>query len=389
MGAETANILVVDDDASIRLLYCTILEKEGYKVFQAPDGETAISMMQSDQYDMVVSDLQMLELGGIDVLKAAKSHDPLTQVLILTGRGSISTAVEAMKFGAFEYLTKPINNEAFRIKVRNALEQRRLQKRLQEQQLEIDEHHAMIERDLRLAEQVQASLVPSSTENSRYAIGVEYRPTLGVGGDFADVYYDESEKLYLSIIDVTGHGITAALLVNRVCSEVRKFVREQRGPAEILQQVNDFFYDSFSSTGMFLTMISLLVDLHKKQLTYSGSAHPAALLWRKDKQHLSGGFAKLESQNSIIGFERSHSQNYVENKIPLKAKDRIIVYTDGIIEAENRSQEPLGLQGLMTVLAKHIQKPASTAAAAIISDVRTYAKKAIKDDIYLIIAEVK
>jgi len=384
-----AKILVVDDDPSIRLLYCTILEKEGYKVIQAPDGETAINMMQSDQYDLVVSDLQMLELGGIDVLKAAKAHDPLTQVLILTGRGSISTAVEAMKFGAFEYLTKPINNEAFRIKVRNALEQRKLQQRLQEQQLEIDEHHAMIERDLRLAEQVQASLVPSSTENSRFAIGVEYRPTLGVGGDFADVYYDDSGKLYLSIIDVTGHGITAALLVNRVCSEVRKLVREQHGPTELLQQVNDFFYDSFSSTGMFLTMMSLLIDLDKKHLVYSGSAHPAALLWRKDKQHPNGSFTKLESQNPIIGFERSHSQNYVENIIPLNAKDRIIIYTDGIIEAENQNQEPLGLQGLMTVLARHIQKPASDAAVSIIADVHTHARNAIKDDIYLIIAEIK
>jgi len=235
-----ATILVVDDDPNIRLLYSTLLEKEGYKVSRAANGETALKMIKLNNYDLVVSDLQMLELGGIDVLKAAKEHNPLTQVLILTGKGSINTAVDAMRFGAFEYLTKPVDNEAFRIKVRNALEQRKLQIRIQEQQKEIDEHHAMIERDLRLAEQVQASLVPSSIEDERFAIGVEYLPTIGIGGDFADVYYSHAGRLYLTVIDVTGHGITAALLVNRICSEVRNLVRENRQPKDILRRVNNF-----------------------------------------------------------------------------------------------------------------------------------------------------
>lgn len=380
-----ARILVVDDDRNIRMLYCTILEKEGYQISQAPDGESAVKMIQANQYDLVVSDLQMLELGGIDVLKAAKAHDPLTQVLILTGKGSIHTAVEAMMLGAFEYLTKPVDNEAFRIKVKNTLEQRKLQARLQEQQKEIDEHHAMIERDLHLAEQVQASLVPSSVENERFAVGVEYRPTIGVGGDFADIYYGHAGRLYLSVIDVTGHGITAALLVNRVCSEVRNLVRENRQPKDILYMVNNFFFDSFSSTGMFLTMMSVLVDINKRELTYSGSAHPAALLWRT----VEGQFIKLDSQNSIIGFERSGVQSYSEDRLPLFPDDKIVLYTDGIIEAENQKQKPLGLQGFFSILEKHIKKPALKAVSSVIKDVQTHAQDVAKDDIYLIIAELK
>jgi sigma-B regulation protein RsbU (phosphoserine phosphatase) len=385
MGEDKAKILVVDDDYNIRLLYCTLLEKDGYKVSQAPNGETAIRMMQTNQYDLILSDLQMLELGGIDVLKAAKAHDPMTQVLIFTGMGSINSAVEAMKLGAFEYMTKPVDNEAFRIKVKNALEQRKLQLRLQEQQKEIDEHHKMIERDLRLAEQVQTSLVPSSVENERFAIGVEYRPTIGVGGDFADIYYGHGGRLYITVIDVTGHGITAALLVNRVCSEVRNLVREHRQPKDIINKVNDFFFDSFSTTGMFLTMMSVLVDMDNGELIYSGSAHPAALLCRaKEKK-----FIKLDSQNSIIGFERSKAQSYIEDRQRLFPGDKIVLYTDGIIEAENQKQEALGLQGFLKILGKHIKKPVSKAASSIIMAVQTQAQYAAKDDIYLIIAEIK
>lgn len=380
-----ARILLVDDDRNIRLLYSTILEKEGYSVSQAPDGETALSMLQSNGFDLVVSDLQMLKLGGIDVLKAAKAKDPQIQVLIFTGKGSIRTAVQAIKLGAFEYLTKPVDNEAFRIKVRNALAQREMQLRLQEQQKEIDEHHAMIERDLDLAEQVQESLVPPSVENDRFSIGVGYCPTIGVGGDFADIYFDQSGRLYLTLIDVTGHGITAALLVNRVCSEVRNLVREGLPPKSILQMVNDFFVDSFSSTGMFLTMMSARLDFNKGELIYSGSAHPAALFWRNADRK----FKKLDSQNVIIGFESSEDKNYLENQIPFVHGDKIILYTDGIIEAENRKQQPLGLKGFLRITGKHIKKPAVKAVASIINDVQNYADGATKDDIYLIIAEVK
>ena len=200
MKEEKAKILIVDDESNIRHLYSAILSKDNYIISQAAEGDTAIKMLKKEHFDLVISDLHMHGLGGIEVLKAAKVKDPLIQVLILTGIGSINTAVQAMILGAFEYLTKPVDVETFRIKVKNALEQRKLQFLLQEQQLEIDEHHAMIERDLRLAAQVQASLVPSLIDNDHVTIGAAYRPTIGVGGDFVDIYYDEDGKVYLSIM---------------------------------------------------------------------------------------------------------------------------------------------------------------------------------------------
>ena len=384
MKEEKAKILIVDDESNIRHLYSAILSKDNYNISQAAEGDTAIKMLKKEHFDLVISDLHMHGLGGIEVLKAAKVKDPLIQVLILTGKGSINTAVQAMILGAFEYLTKPVDVETFRIKVKNALEQRKLQFLLQEQQLEIDEHHAMIERDLRLAAQVQASLVPSLIDNDHVTIGVAYRPTIGVGGDFVDIYYDEDGKVYLSIIDVTGHGITAALLVNRVCSEIRKLVREKRQPCDILYMVNNFFYESFSSTGMFLTMMSMLVNLNEKEIIYSGSAHPAALVWHAQENR----FIKLDSQNTIIGFEKSPENGYLEDRLEISLRDKIVLYTDGIIEAENSKQEPLGLGGFLNILNKHINKTVNDAVAGIVKDIQTFSKKN-KDDIYLVMAELK
>jgi len=88
--------------------------------------------------------------------------------------------------------------------------------------------------------------------------------------------------------------------------------------------------------------MSILVDLNKKELVYSGSAHPAALMW----SHKDRSFEKLNSQNPIIGFEKSTAQSYVEEKLPLVPKNKIILYTDGIIEAENQQQKSIGTEGI-------------------------------------------
>ena len=273
---KTPRILVVDDDGYNRKLFVQILKLKKYHVDEAQSGEAAIQKITDENYDIVVTDLHMYEISGLDVLDAAKRKDKYTQVLILTGFGSVPTAVKAMQEGAYEYLSKPINHDAFLVRINKALERRRMEILVEEQQKKIDEFHLMIENDLNLAERVQNSLIPSCIKNDHIALGVEYLPMIGIGGDFADVYDDHNGHFYLTLIDVTGHGIAAALLVNRVCSEISKLVREGMDPFALLYELNTFFYDSFAQTGLFLTIQSIKIDYFNRKLIHAGSAHPAA-----------------------------------------------------------------------------------------------------------------
>lgn len=380
-----ARILVVDDDHSIRLLLSEILRKGDHTVDTAQDGADANALMAKQRFDLVVTDLHMRQQGGIEVLKGAKEHDPFAEVLILTGHGTIPSAVKAMQLGAFEYLTKPIDIQEFRMKVRQALERRELRQQIARQKAELKAHQEMIERDLKLAEQVQQSLVPKPIKNDRFEVAIKYLPMIGVGGDFSDIFYDQEDEVYLTIVDVTGHGITAALLVNRICMEIRRLAREKMEPARILYQLNGFIFDSFKGTGMFLTMFTGVLRLSTGELRYAGSAHPAAILWRNQVQR----FELLESQNPIIGFEKTGAERFTQNQTFIQPGDKFLLYTDGIIEIEDKQKTPLGIKGLLRLLHPAMQKDSYEAASSIMNGLKRYIHEAQRDDIYLIITALR
>ncbi len=375
-----AKVLLVDDDRNILFLLSETLKKDKYDLSLANNGEAAIKKIEEGDFDLIISDLQMPVLDGIDVLKAAKRELPDAEVLIVTGHGSIKSAVRAMKLGAFEYLSKPIDVEELRLKAAQALKHRDLIRRLKEQQQEINEFNEMIQRDLKLAEQVQQSLVPEPFKNDRIEIGLKYLPMIELGGDFADIYYDGKNHVYLTLVDVTGHGISAALLVNRISSEVRKLVREQLEPREILFQLNNFIIDVFDQTGFFLTAFTNKIDIRNATLTYAGSSHPSMVLWENQQ----GEFKRIESQNVIIGFEKVGAQKFLQDKIQLFPGDKIFLYTDGIIEAEDEKNQALGINGFVRILNEKKGESAGEITHSIIQRLHDLNYNKIRDDIFLI-----
>lgn len=119
-------ILVVDDEQSLRDVLSIMLKRAGYAVTSAMDGEEAIEFLNKEIFDLVITDLRMPKLDGMEVLKAVKSASPETVVLIITAFATADSAVEAMKQGAYDYLTKPFQVDEVQLIIRNALEKRRL-----------------------------------------------------------------------------------------------------------------------------------------------------------------------------------------------------------------------------------------------------------------------
>ncbi|MBN2355336.1 SpoIIE family protein phosphatase [candidate division KSB1 bacterium] len=378
-----ARILVVEDENNLRRLFVQYLARQKYAVDEAESGENALKKIASHDYDLVVTDLQMAAISGLEVLQAVKQKDRLAQVLIVTGYGSVTTAVKAMQQGAYDYLTKPMHLDALGVKVKNALERRQLLLTLHEQQQKIESQRQALERDLELACQVHASLVPEQFINSWMRISVQYKPMIGLGGDFADIYQDHNDNVYISVIDVTGHGIAAALIVNRVCSELRKLVRESLTPKEIIYHLNDSFISTFADTGLFLTMMSIKCERASKQLTYAGGAHPAALLWNHRQQQ----FSLLHSQNPIIGFDKMNADSFIEDQVTISEQDRLYLYTDGLLEVEDKQEKPLGLTGLLNFIRPGSNKDAVTAAPLITEKVIQYGRGQVGDDLLLLVAD--
>ncbi|MGE5085301.1 MAG: sigma-54-dependent transcriptional regulator [Bacillota bacterium] len=120
-------ILVVDDEESIREFLEIMLKKEGYEITLAEDGQKAKDLLAKKTFDMIISDLQMPNVTGIELLKYVKESYPDTVFMLITAFGTTETAVEAMKMGAYDYLTKPFKIDEVRLNIQNALRSRNLE----------------------------------------------------------------------------------------------------------------------------------------------------------------------------------------------------------------------------------------------------------------------
>jgi two-component system response regulator PilR (NtrC family) len=125
---EKGKILVVDDERSMREFLGIMLAKEGYSVTQCPDGEAALKQVEEDIFDLVIMDIRMPKMDGIDVLERLKEMAPESIVIMITAFASTDTAVRAMKKGAYDYITKPFKIDEIKLIIRNALEKKALEK---------------------------------------------------------------------------------------------------------------------------------------------------------------------------------------------------------------------------------------------------------------------
>ncbi len=121
-----ARVLVVEDDASSLDLLSTVLRAEGYLVDGANHGEAALNILAERRHELALLDLQLPQLSGIDVLAKARSLELETQIIVMTGFASIDSAVEAMRLGAFDYVTKPLRTPELLLSLERALERARL-----------------------------------------------------------------------------------------------------------------------------------------------------------------------------------------------------------------------------------------------------------------------
>ena len=120
------NVLIADDEKNIREGLGKSLERDDYNIFLAGDGREALAAVEENEIDLIITDLKMPNLSGQELLKRVSAAYPTVPVIMLTGHGSIESAVDAMRAGAYDFLTKPINLDRLSLLVKRALSNREL-----------------------------------------------------------------------------------------------------------------------------------------------------------------------------------------------------------------------------------------------------------------------
>jgi DNA-binding NtrC family response regulator len=133
-----AHILLVDDESSMRLTLTMLLKRAKHTLMQAATGADALEKLEKNHFDVVLTDLNLDKISGLDILRAAKANNPQTEVIVLTGYSSVESAVAAMKAGAIDYLTKPVDTEELLLAVGRATERQKLKSEVARLRTEVE-----------------------------------------------------------------------------------------------------------------------------------------------------------------------------------------------------------------------------------------------------------
>lgn len=159
-----AKILIIDDEESIVNLLSLSLKSDGHDVAVAYNGDDAVKVFQWESPDIVLTDLMMPGIDGIEVLKKIKEINPDAEIIIITGHGDMDSAIEALKFGASDFINKPIRDDALSVALDRAKEKIDIKQKLKEYTRDLEHMVTIATEEVRAKSEFQAKLISSSTE---------------------------------------------------------------------------------------------------------------------------------------------------------------------------------------------------------------------------------
>ena len=246
----------------------------------------------------------------------------------------------------------------------------------------MDKYQRRLEADLKVAERVHRSMIPASRREGDLEISCEFIPMIGVGGDYASVYFQSDRRCVVGICDVMGHGVASALLATRVNSFVLSQAPSVRHPCQLVEALNEFIYRTFRETDLYLTFFSLFIDLETKTVVGSGCGHPPVLVY-DNQNHV---VQRLQSENTIIGLFEDLSSTCSMLEIPFTRGDQLLLYTDGLTESTNQAGVALGVDGLERYFKESMHLPPGRCIEAICGRVRDFREGRPADDDQLVLA---
>jgi len=332
-------ILVVDDEEGIRRQLTAILREEGYSAESAANGTEAIALMKKQYFDIVITDLMMPGIDGMELLRHIKKDYPNTVVVMITAHGSERIAVEAIKAGAYDYIPKPFSYaEEMLTVIERAVEHLRLKK-----ESELFQQH--LEEELAEARRIQQFLLPQQSPSiDGLDISIFSLPARQVGGDYHDFIELPAGELGIVVGDVAGKGMPAALLMASVQASLRAYAETSDSPKHIISQVNNLLY-RYTESNKFVTLFYGVLNPQSRTLTYSNAGHNYPLIFRKNE------CVWLDSTGMPCGI--LENAQYDEARIKMNPGEIALFYTDGITEAMNSDEIMFGEQRLKNLVSKN------------------------------------
>lgn len=334
-----SRLLVIDDEAMVRESMVAYLEDSGYQVVAVDSGQAGMEVLEQQDIDLILCDLRMPNLDGLEVLKQVKQRNQQTPFIVVSGAGVMDDVVQALRLGASDYLVKPIIDM---VVLEHSVQRNLDLVDLASQNKNYRDHLESVNRELRTSldelrsdqqagRKVQMKMLPDPIQDETLHFSHIIKPSLMLSGDFLD-YFPLDDKHYgFYIADVSGHGASSAFVTVLLKNLTYRLKRNlKRGssddlfhPVKVLERINQELLDT--ECGKHLTIVYCVLNIDTLQLNYSIGAHfPMPILFSDGKAQY------LEGKGMPVGLFRDAQYNSYQLQLP--EKFNLTMFSDGILE---------------------------------------------------------
>jgi sigma-B regulation protein RsbU (phosphoserine phosphatase) len=370
-------VLVADDQVDILRALRLLLNDAGFETETVSTVPDVLSRVSTQPYDLLLMDLNYTRdttsgREGLDLLDTVHEADSALPVVVMTGWGNIDTAVEAMRRGARSFVQKPWDDVTLVEVVRREVQEGSAVRR----------RDASLNREQDEARLIQRALLPSTMpEIAGCRLAALWTPASGIGGDCYDVLAFGDSRVAISIADVIGKGLPAALLMSNLQAAVRAFATPTAEPHEVCASVNRLLCRNIAS-GKFVTFCYAVVDVNARVVSYSNAGHFPPML-----VHADGRVDRLSTTGVVLGVAADWT--YSRQDVPLTPGARLVCFTDGLTEAVNGEGEEFGDERLVETVRSNRHRPPDELAALVLETVKSWTGNGLQDDATLIVAGIE
>lgn len=391
VSAPAARVLLADAKDAVRDRISKRLLNAGYSVELAEDGDKAIASMDLD-VSVAVLDLDLPVIDGPECLKLIRERFPNTEVIVITDRDDLEQVIEALKDGAYDYLTKPVHLDELAALVRRAAEKSRQSRKLEQAEAALAEAR---EKEIETAAIIQSRLLVGRPPED--IVGVDIATTMlasgGVDGDFCDFFKHGLHCFDVLIGDVMGKGLSAAVLSAaaksqflRVMSKLMSFsaICELPSPERIVTMLHSELVRRLIELESFLTMCYARFDVGKRRIEFVDCGHTKTIHY----QHRERRCVTLSGENLPLGF--AEQEVYSEQEVSFEPNDVFVFYSDGLIEMPNENEEAFGLDRLKDCIERNAQLGPEAISDRILARLKEFAKTDVwEDDVTCVVVKVR
>ncbi|HEB29668.1 MAG TPA: response regulator [Spirochaetes bacterium] len=397
---EKISVLIAEDSRVQAQYMRDVLEQYNYHVCVTHDGEEAWDEFEKKIFPIVISDWEMPRMDGLELIRRIRScrRSGYVYTLLVTAKGQKEDLIKGMEAGADDFLTKPFDSDELKVRLRAGERILSLEQILADQNRALKKANKRMSSDLEAAAKIQTALLPTVQKDIQ---GLNYtwffKPCEELAGDLFNVFMLDRDKVGFYVLDVSGHGVPAALLsvtLNQLLSpnpDQSNLLVQRKGdyfsafvesPGNVAEKLNKQFPID-STAGRYFTLLYGILDLKSHDLRYVSAGHPGIIYLPVNAEPEMWRIPGLP-----IGF--SDNGHYENCDFHLNEGDRLVLYSDCAVEMRDKKGEQFGNERMLEVFRKKGTTTLQQTLGSLVQALDEWSGKIqFEDDLTILVIEIQ